>query len=157
MSASNKTDLIIEITDTTDSSCEIDSSKIEQLIRFTCDKFALHAGRISIVFVNDEKISQIHLDFMDDSSTTDVISFDLSDEFDDFKTFEIVVNSDMARRQSQLRSNAFQAELALYVLHGLLHNLGFDDLTEPEFEKMHRTEDEVLTSLGYGSIYNPER
>ncbi len=60
----------------------------------------------------------------------------------------------MALRQADLRGHSSQAELALYITHGLLHNLGFDDSTEDKAKKMHDMEDKILQQLGYGLVYN---
>ncbi len=128
-----------------------DSEKIIELVTFTCHRFDLFSAEVSIAVVDDEQMQEVHRDFMDDSSTTDVMSFDLSDQT---KVFEIVVNADMAKRQSQINSNSFDAELLLYVLHGLLHNLGFDDLSKQEFKKMHKEEDEIMKALGWGVVYD---
>ena len=68
--------------------------------------------------------------------------------------FELVVNGEMAVRQAKLRGHSGEAELALYVTHGLLHNLGFDDSTQNRAKKMHDTEDEILEQVGYGAVYN---
>ncbi len=46
------------------------------------------------------------------------------------------------------------AELALYVTHGLLHQLGFDDATPEQAQKMHQAEDEILQHMGFGVVYN---
>ena len=127
-----------------------DSKKITELVTFTCHKFDLFNAEISIAVVDDEQMQEVHHDFMEDPSTTDVMSFDLSDQT---KVFEIVVNADMAKRQSQINSNSFEAELLLYILHGLLHNLGFDDLSDDEFKKMHKEEDEIMKTLGWGVVY----
>jgi probable rRNA maturation factor len=43
----------------------------------------------------------------------------------------------------------------LYSLHGMLHLCGFDDRTEPDFRRMHQTEDEILTRLGVGPVFQP--
>jgi hypothetical protein len=43
-------------------------------------------------------------------------------------------------------------ELALYIVHGLLHLCGYDDAREPEAGRMRRREDEILADLG---IPNP--
>ncbi len=130
-------------------SCDIE--KIIELVTFTCHRFDLFSAEVSIAVVDDEQMQEVHHDFMNDSSTTDVMSFDLSDQT---KVFEIIVNADMAKRQSQINSNSFDAELLLYILHGLLHNLGFDDLSDDEFKKMHKEEDEIMKALGWGVVYD---
>jgi probable rRNA maturation factor len=65
-----------------------------------------------------------------------------------------VVNAEMANRQAAKRGHSPEAELALYITHGLLHNLGFDDLSSEDAKKMHETEDAMLQQLGFGIIYN---
>ena len=93
--------------------------------------------------------------FLDRTTATDVISFDLSDADDDCRTFDIVVNADQASRQANERQHSKQAELALYITHGMLHNLGFDDLNPEQAKKMHETEDKILQQHGFGLVYNP--
>ena len=46
-----------------------------------------------------------------------------------------------------------EAEIALYITHGLLHNLGFDDASEQQAEEMHRMEDEILQQAGFGTVF----
>jgi len=60
----------------------------------------------------------------------------------------------MAVREANLRGHSSEAELALYITHGLLHNFGFDDSTPGKARKMHNVEDEILQQLGYGLVYN---
>jgi len=60
----------------------------------------------------------------------------------------------MAVRQAKQRGHSTEAELALYVTHGLLHNLGFDDATQSGAKKIHEEEDKILQQLGYGLVYN---
>ena len=69
----------------------------------------------------------------------------------------MVVNGEMAVREAKLRGHSSEAELALYITHGLLHNLGFDDSTQSQARKMHDTEDEILQQLGYGLVYNKRK
>ena len=108
---------------------------------------------VSITIVGDEQMRQYHRRFLKKTSTTDVISFDLTDEFETTRVFDLVVNADMASRQAQKRGHSAEAELALYLVHGLLHNLGYDDGTLQEAERMHRTEEAVLKRLGFDSVY----
>ena len=59
-----------------------------------------------------------------------------------------------AVKEAKLRGHSSEAELALYITHGLLHNLGFDDSQRTKAKKMHKTEDEILQQLGFGLVYN---
>lgn len=132
---------------------EADLSKLEGLTQAICQKYGCHSATVHISIVDDAGIIEVHRQFLQKDTTTDVISFDLTDEFEPGKTFQVVVNAEMAQRQSQKRGHSPEAELALYITHGMLHNLGFDDAEAQQAQKMHETEDEILQELGFGIIY----
>lgn len=129
-----------------------DSQKLSSLAKSICNKFEVTTATVSIAIVDDQAITKINKDFLDHQGPTDVISFDLSDD-EDFKNFEIVINADQAERQSAERGHSTEAEIALYLTHGLLHNLGFDDQDDEQAKKMHETEDAILKEEGFGIIY----
>jgi probable rRNA maturation factor len=131
----------------------IPEDKIRQTAQAACKKYAKRPVDLNIAIVGDAAISRVHGEYMDDDSPTDVMSFDLTDDFENFASFQVIVNAEMAQRESQTRRHSFDAELCLYVLHGLLHNLGFDDQTQIDFEKMHNAEDEILSEIGIGKVY----
>jgi probable rRNA maturation factor len=131
---------------------KINRRKIKALVMAIAGRFSMSEGQISIAIVDDEQIVKVNEQFLNHDYVTDVISFDLSDA-DGQAQFELVVNGQMAQRQSQERGHEPTTELALYITHGLLHNLGFDDSDAAHAKQMHRMEDEILMSLGYGRVY----
>ncbi len=134
---------------------EFDQNRLERLIQQVCERFQRLNGNVSLALLSDEHMIALNQRFMQLDLTTDCFSFDLSDESDaGVFCFEVIVNAQMAVREAGRRGHAAEAELALYVVHGLLHNLGYDDLIESEAEKMHRMEDEILECFGYGTVYN---
>jgi probable rRNA maturation factor len=126
-------------------------SKAVELVQKTSRKFGIRKGIVNIEIANDKRIVEVNKKFLKRSSITDVISFDVSDTDD--KIFDIIVNAQLAQRQAKLRGHSFEAELMLYILHGLLHQLGFDDLSALKAVKMHRMEDEILGKSGFGIVY----
>ncbi len=126
-------------------------TRVVELVQKTSRKFGLRKALINIEIANDERIVDVNKKFLKKRSITDVISFDVSDADD--RVFDIVVNAELAKRQAKIREHSFEAELVLYILHGLLHQLGFDDLTDCDAVKMHKTEDEILRKFGYGAVY----
>ena len=132
---------------------DLDRGRLKKLIRHLCRRFGLGKATVSIAVLGDEGIRKINRKFLKKDAATDVISFDLSDEGQSEKVFELVVNGEQARREGLARGHGPEGELALYVVHGLLHNLGFDDSVGVKAEKMHRLEDEILQQFGYGIIY----
>ncbi len=137
---------------------EICPVKLEKLVKGVCKRFGPSKATVSIAIVDDDEFREINKRFLNRRTTSDCLSFDLSEEEElgAAKLFELVVNGEMAVRQAKLRGHSGEAELALYVTHGLLHNLGFDDSTKEQGQKMHDTEDEILQQFGYGSVYNTE-
>jgi probable rRNA maturation factor len=115
-------------------------------------------AEISIGIVDDAEMRRLNRKHLNRRGTTDCLSFDLSDQADsqESRVFDIIVNGELAIREAARRGHAAEAELALYVAHGLLHQLGFDDATVRQADRMHRMEDEILRDLGYGSVYNAD-
>ena len=134
----------------------VDTSKLKGLVRAICVRFEVRQVVVGIAIVDDVEISQLNARFLNHEGTTDCLSFDLSDGADpqESKVFDLIVNGELAAREAARRGHGAGAELALYVAHGLLHNLGFDDATREQADLMHRTEDEILQHLGYGLVYN---
>ena len=71
-----------------------------------------------------------------------MISFDLDG------AAELVISTETAARVAREHGHECAAEVALYVVHGLLHLCGYDDRTEPERQAMRGAERQVLTALG---------
>ncbi|MFA5423113.1 MAG: rRNA maturation RNase YbeY [Phycisphaerae bacterium] len=134
---------------------KLPSKKIEQLINSICLRFGLSKAIISIAIVDDEHIIKLNEKYLRSKKVTDCLSFDLSDgQSPGEKCFEIVVNAELACRTAEQKDHSPRAELALYIAHGLLHQLGFDDQTGEQARQMHRTEQEILQSLGYDFLYD---
>lgn len=135
---------------------DVSLPKVEKLVKAICNRFKLANATISIAIVDDTQMRKVNAQFTSRKSTTDCLSFDLSDEQnpESSRTFELIVNGELALKQANLRGYSSEAELALYVTHSLLHNLGFDDSTLKRAKKMHDTENEILQQFGYGLVYN---
>jgi len=104
---------------------------------------AVPAGELSLVFLTDAALAQLHADFLDDPTTTDVITFEGSPALG--TAGEICVSADAATRQRGRRD--FAAELTLYLVHGWLHLAGYDDLQPAKKRVMRRAEALALRLL----------
>lgn len=153
------------------------TDRLTKLVKTVCSRFNLKKAAINIAIVNDSEMKNLNKKFLNRNNATDCLSFDLSDDpglfakrtgikqqkknipkrrRSDEKIIELVVNGERASKEAKRRGHSGQAEMALYVLHGLLHNLGFDDSTQSKAKKMHETEDQILQELEYGSVYNKD-
>ena len=108
--------------------------------------FALHrhdcSGSLSVAFLDRSRHSRIHGDFLKDFRPTDVITFpaDPTEEM----AGEICVSVDQAIEEAANREVAFAHELSLYLIHGWLHLVGFDDKEEQDQKIMRREERKAL-------------
>lgn len=154
--ANQEQDITVQIAKSFDG-LDIDFPKLTKLVKSVCSRFRHSKATVSIAIVDDAEIHRVNKKFLSCDCPTDCLSFDLSDEKSRSKAtklFELLVNGEMALKEAKLRGHSGEAELALYITHGLLHNLGFDDSTKAEAKKMHHAEDEILQQLGYGLVYN---
>ncbi len=103
---------------------------------------------LSVVFVDDEHLTQLHAEHLDDRTETDVITFDLGDDGAG-PAGELYVSVDRARRVAERRGVEVERELTLYVVHGTLHLVGFDDHEDAERARMRAAEALVLDALGF--------
>ena len=90
---------------------------------------------MEVSIVDDATIADVHGEFMDDPTPTDVITFHHG---------EILVSIDTARREGPGHGNTAADETLLYIIHGLLHLNGHTDLREPDRTAMHRAQEAIL-------------
>ncbi|MDF1823190.1 MAG: rRNA maturation RNase YbeY [Verrucomicrobiales bacterium] len=98
-------------------------------------------AEVEVSLISDEAIAQVHADFMDDPTATDVITFHHG---------EILISVDTAEREGPEHGHSIAEETLLYLIHGLLHLNGHTDLAEKEREVMHRCQDRILQELLLG-------
>jgi probable rRNA maturation factor len=96
---------------------------------------------VSLLLTDDAEIARVHAEFLDDPTPTDVISF-----FVDGAT-ELVVSVATAARRARELGHPLRAEVALYVVHGILHQCGYDDVRKRDRRRMRAAERAVLATL----------
>ncbi len=105
------------------------------------------SGTLSVAVVDSEEITELNRRFLGREEPTDVLSFPLQDEASDVFG-EVVVCAEIAGQEAAEWGIGFDAELALYALHGLLHLLGYDDQTAEQRSRMQKREREILSGFG---------
>jgi probable rRNA maturation factor len=113
-----------------------------------------HLRELSVALVNDRRMSDLHLRFMNLSGPTDVLTFPLEGKGRRVTAGEVVVCVPEAGRRAAEHGTRLEHELLLYAIHGMLHLCGFDDRTPDRYQAMHRKEDQILTRLGIGPVFS---
>lgn len=107
---------------------------------------------ISLAFVDNATIHVLNKRYLDHDEPTDVLSFPLSDPKAKTLSGELVVGVEVAKERAAELGHDADAELALYVIHGLLHLCGYDDKSPRAERAMRDRERHYLRELGLPNI-----
>jgi probable rRNA maturation factor len=107
---------------------------------------AAEGACVDVSVVDDRAIHQLNRERLDHDWPTDVISFLYAD---DPIAGELIVSADTAERVAAEYGWDPAAELAMYVVHGTLHLLGYDDQTDEERSAMQQEENRILAAFGW--------
>ena len=130
----------------------VDRGRMREVARNVLDGEHVADYEISLAFVDNDTIHHLNKRYLDHDEPTDVLSFPLSEPNARKLIGELVVGALVARDQAAARGHDVQAELALYVIHGLLHLCGHDDTTPEAAAEMRRRERHYLEQLGLPDI-----
>jgi len=131
---------LLEITDR--GTPRTDRSFLARVVRAALAHVERPDLHVSLLLTDDAEIARLHEQFLGDPTPTDVISFDLDG------TAELVVSVQTAKRSAALHGHTLRAEVALYVVHGILHVGGFDDHGVRQRRAMRMAERAVMRVLG---------
>ena len=127
----------------------------EDLLQRTLDHLSLKFNPyISVTIVDNDYIHEINRTYRHKDAPTDVISFAFLDNNPDRDRLlrsgemvvlgEIYISSDKAKEQADSYGHSLERELKFLFVHGLLHLLGYDHMTEEDEKIMFRLQDEIL-------------
>lgn len=110
-------------------------------------KFLAHkqisCNEVSIYFVDKKVISALHKEHFNDPSPTDCISFPLDEDH----LGDVFVCPEVAREYVAANGGELEREVALYVIHGLLHLIGYDDIEESDRQEMRKQESTAMDAI----------
>lgn len=122
---------------------QFELSKLGKFFEHVCSVHQHNlSGELSIVFMNGSTHSDLHGKYLHDFRPTDVITFP-SDQQNGL-VGEICVSVDQAIAEAGNRGVHFEDELNLYLVHGWLHLIGFDDVEKVDRQVMRLEEEKVL-------------
>lgn len=130
----------------------IDFARLKETARVVLEEEKIKDAQISLAFVDNQTIHRLNKQFLNHDEPTDVLSFPLSAPNARTLEGEIVIGAEVAKEQAEERGHDVGAELALYVIHGLLHLCGYDDHEPDDIGRMRESERYLLRELGYPPI-----
>lgn len=151
--------LIIDSMDETQELTEQQIIDIERLLNFAAQKQNVEDySEVSVTFVSNERIQEINREYRDKDAATDVISFAMEELGEgevelvgaDLPNVlgDIIISVPRAREQAEEYGHAFERELGFLAVHGFLHLLGYDHMTEADEKVMFTLQKEILNEYG---------
>lgn len=115
-------------------------------------------GELRVRLVSDAEMAAAHERHLGDPTTTDVMTFDLSEgasAVGEPMDADLLVCLDEAARRATEHDHVVEREVLLYIVHGIMHCLGEDDHDQAGYERMHAREDALLVAIGVGATFAP--
>jgi len=129
----------------------LDSNKIKLLAGYILEneKIRNDVG-INLMFVRNNIIKKYNKEFLNINTPTDVISFE--GDFNDGSAGDIIVSTEKAVEYAAQNNIDTNEELIRYIIHGILHCLGYEDIADNERQKMFKRQEELLEKWNRGPI-----
>ena len=153
--------LNIDFLDETNKVQEEHIALVEKLLQHAANVLEIEdESEVSITFVTNEAIQEINREYRDKDQPTDVFSFAL-EELGEGETViiaegmprvlgDIIISTERTEEQAAEYGHSFERELGFLAVHGFLHLLGYDHMTEEDEKVMFGKQDEILQSYGLG-------
>jgi probable rRNA maturation factor len=120
--------MTLEITNT--SGLLVPANEMQSLMTFAFKELELHSDcELNMLFVDDEEMTELHIKWMNEGGTTDVLSFpmDMPESKEQAVTLgDIVISPRVAADQAKNAGHSVEHEIFILATHGLLHILGYD-------------------------------
>ena len=139
-----------------ESAVKVDEKRVLELASFALDAMRIHPdSELEILFYDEEPMTELHVQWMDEPGPTDVLSFPM-DELRPGAEGEvtppgllgdIVVCPSFAEKQAEAAGHPLINEILLLVTHGVLHLLGYDHAEPDEEREMFGIQREILDSF----------
>jgi probable rRNA maturation factor len=128
-------------------------------VRETAEKIlsdlGCHGCELSILLVDDDEMTHLNLEYLARDHPTNVLAFPMREGEDTHLhpdlLGDVIISTETAEREAHHRGVTLQEEMALLLVHGILHLLGYDHEGDPdEAATMEAKEQEILNRLGLG-------
>jgi probable rRNA maturation factor len=140
---------MIVIVDDQQTALTIDQERVKKLAIavLACEKQKAH--ELTIHFIGEKEIAEMHAEYFNDPTVTDCISFPMDDATETHYRVlgEIFVCPQVAIDYAAKHQGDPYAETSLYVVHGILHLLGYNDIEEEDRAQMRLAEQRVMQYL----------
>lgn len=118
--------------------------KIRSWIDETITKEKKRPGSINYIFCSDDYLFEINETYLNHTHYTDIITFDNS-ESDEEISGDIFISIERIKENAIIFKSKLFLELLRVIIHGILHLIGYNDMSKAEKEIMRSKEDYYLS------------
>jgi probable rRNA maturation factor len=123
-------------------------------------------AEMSLVLADDALVQTLNRDYRDKDKPTNVLSFALLDDLDDtdddlardegmpILIGDVILAFETVQREAREQGKSVGDHLTHLVIHGVLHLLGYDHLSDPDADRMERLETSILARMGIADPYS---
>lgn len=125
--------------------------RLQRVLDAAAKEAGIRRASLTILLVGDDESAALHGQHFDDPTTTDVMTFPDGSENPATGILhlgDLAVCVDVAAREGAARERSTGDELTLYCLHGLLHLIGYDDVTPAKQKRMWQAQRRLLAKVG---------
>ena len=126
----------------------VPTTEINSLLTFALLELELNLEcEINVSFVEDDYMTELHIKWMDEPGTTDVLSFpmDMPETPGEAVTLgDIVISPVVAAEQAKAQGHSIEHEIYILVIHGLLHIIGYDHADKAEEKVMFELQEKII-------------
>lgn len=123
----------------------INPNGVRQWVEQVAKNHGCRVGQINYIFVNDERILEVNLEFLGHDYYTDIITFYYDEA--DIISGDLYISLDTVRTNAALMGATYEQELHRVIIHGVLHLCGINDKGPGEREIMEMNENQALALL----------
>ncbi|MBP6342356.1 MAG: rRNA maturation RNase YbeY [Candidatus Omnitrophica bacterium] len=123
-------------------------TRIKKLVLQTFRHLRVSRAELSVVFVTPQRMKSLNARHLSHNYTTDILTFDyrLSPKTKEIQA-EIIICPAVAAQNAATYDTTTSAEIELYLVHGILHLLGYDDHSPKDITRMRKKEAEIVSFL----------
>jgi probable rRNA maturation factor len=126
----------------------VPATEINSLLTFALLELALNPEcEVNVSFVDDNSMTELHIKWMDEPGTTDVLSFpmDMPETPGEAVTLgDIVISPVVAAEQAKAQGHSIEHEIYVLAVHGLLHIIGYDHADKAEEKVMFDLQEKIV-------------
>lgn len=124
----------------------LDFDEVRSWITSVVTDAGYRVGELHYYFCSDEALLEVNRQRLGHDFYTDIVTFPLGD-CDEVISSEFCLSLDRIQENAETFGRSYASELHRVMIHGVLHLVGFDDLTDAEEQQMREKEEQCLSLI----------